>query len=141
MSGKYDDIIHLPHPTSRKHPRMSAHDRAAQFSPFSPLTGLEEKLDETARLTEQKLELDDYAKAVLDGRLQRLLSQIAEKPSVHLLYFKADEHKDGGSYREIVTTVRKIDLYHRCLVLDNEEIIPIDDLYELDFEASSAVSE
>lgn len=40
MSGKYDDIIDLPHPTSKKHPRMSRQNRAAQFSPFAALTGI-----------------------------------------------------------------------------------------------------
>lgn len=27
----YDDIINLPNPTSKNHPRMSLRDRAAQF--------------------------------------------------------------------------------------------------------------
>lgn len=44
---KYDDIIKLPHPVSKKHRQMSLHDRAAQFAPFSALTGLEEALRET----------------------------------------------------------------------------------------------
>ena len=38
MSGKYDDIIALPHPEPRTHPRMSLHDRAAQFSPFAAIS-------------------------------------------------------------------------------------------------------
>ena len=29
MSGNYDDIIHLPHPTSERHVRMPMIDRAA----------------------------------------------------------------------------------------------------------------
>lgn len=44
---KYDDIIHLSHPVSTKHPRMAAIDRAAQFSPFAALTGYEKALEET----------------------------------------------------------------------------------------------
>lgn len=43
---KYDDIINLPHHVSTKHRQMSMHDRAAQFAPFSALTGLEEVLKE-----------------------------------------------------------------------------------------------
>ena len=31
----YDDIINLPHHESTKNPRMSALNRAAQFSPFT----------------------------------------------------------------------------------------------------------
>lgn len=51
---KYDDIINLPHPTSKRHPRMSLYARAAQFSPFAALTGYEEAIRETARQAEEK---------------------------------------------------------------------------------------
>ena len=63
MSGKYDDIIHLPHPTSSRHPRMSMADRAAQFSPFAALTGHGAAISETARLTDRQIELSEDAKA------------------------------------------------------------------------------
>jgi hypothetical protein len=53
---KYDDIIDLPHPTSTKHPRMSMHDRAAQFSPFAALTGHEEAIEETAQIHTETFE-------------------------------------------------------------------------------------
>ena len=54
MSGKYDDIINLLHPTSKNHPRMSRQNRAAQFSPFAALTGYDEEIREMARQTEKK---------------------------------------------------------------------------------------
>ena len=73
MKGKYDDIINLPHPESKKHPRMSLQDRAAQFSPFAALTGHSAAIDETARLTERKLELNEEKKAELDRMWQYLL--------------------------------------------------------------------
>ena len=66
MSGPYDDIIELPHPTSTKHSRMPISDRASIFSPFAALTGHGDAIRETARLTEQKMELDEDAKAELD---------------------------------------------------------------------------
>ena len=140
MSGKYDDIIHLPHHVSRKHPRMSNHDRAAQFSPFAALTGFEAKINETARLTDRKLELDDYAKAQLDAKLQELRAKLSQKPPVRLTYFKADERKEGGAYVQITALVWKIDPYERCLHLFSEETIPIDDIYELDFTDESVDS-
>ena len=59
MSGPYDDIINLPHPTSQRHPRMPIHDRAAIFSPFAALSGHGAAIAETARLTEQRIELDE----------------------------------------------------------------------------------
>ena len=68
MSGPYDDIINLPHPTSKRHPRMPIRDRAAIFSPFAALSGHGAAIAETARLTEQKIELDEDTKAELDRR-------------------------------------------------------------------------
>ena len=50
MNGPYDDIIGLPHHVSSVHPQMSMYSRAAQFAPFSALTGHEEAIRETARL-------------------------------------------------------------------------------------------
>ena len=72
MSGQYDDIIRLPHPDSPKHPRMSLYDRAAQFSPFAALTGHSAAIAETGRLTDQRMELDEYEMARVDAELQRL---------------------------------------------------------------------
>lgn len=55
-SGKYDDIINLPHHESKKHPRMSLEARSAQFAPFAALTGYDEVIKETTRLSEEKAE-------------------------------------------------------------------------------------
>ena len=96
MSGKYDDIINLPHPTSAKHPRMPISERAAIFSPFAALTGHAAAIQETARLTEQKMELDEDTKAELDRRQAILLEHIAEQPEVTVTWFQPDERKDGG---------------------------------------------
>ena len=51
----YEDIISLPHYRSKKRPRMSNYDRAAQFSPFAALKGFEEELQEA----EQRLMEDE----------------------------------------------------------------------------------
>ena len=45
---RYDDIIGLPHPEPKRHPRMSVADRAAQFAPFAALTGFEGVIGDTA---------------------------------------------------------------------------------------------
>ena len=68
MSGPYDDIINLPHPTSRRHPRMPIRDRAAIFSPFAALSGHGAALAETARRTERRMELAEDVRAELDRR-------------------------------------------------------------------------
>lgn len=44
----YEDIIGLPHHVSHQHPQMSLANRAAQFAPFSALTGLERALHDAA---------------------------------------------------------------------------------------------
>ena len=65
----YADIISLPRHQSEKRPRMSLHDRAAQFAPFAALTGYEESIQKTA-----KQKADQY------DEKGRRLSQIEEDP-------------------------------------------------------------
>ena len=101
MSGKYDDIINLPHPTSQNHPRMSLHDRAAQFSPFAALTGHHAAIAETGRLTDQRIELDESEIARVDAALQHLQELLPERPTVSITYFVPDERKNGGSYQTV----------------------------------------
>ena len=82
MIGPYDDIVLLPHPTSKVHPRMSRADRAAQFSTFAALTGHRTAIAETARLTEPLIELDEDAMEELDWKQSLLLDHIGERPEV-----------------------------------------------------------
>ncbi|MFR0768325.1 MAG: hypothetical protein ACLSHO_00720 [Dysosmobacter sp.] len=98
MSGPYDNIINLPHPTSKRHPRMSLHDRAAQFSPFAALSGHAAALAETTRLTDRKIELDEDTRAELDRRQAVLLEQISEQPEITVTWFQPDGKKEGGRY-------------------------------------------
>ncbi len=133
--AKYEDIIHLPHPVSGKHPQMSLHNRAAQFSPFAALTGHEEKIKETARLTEQKVELDEYEMAVLDEKLQRIQSQIAQKPQITLVYFQADTKKAGGAYLTVSGRVKKIEQYARQIIFQDGTVIAMDDIYDIIYSA------
>lgn len=95
---KYDDIINLPHYTSSKRPRMAMIDRAAQFSPFAALTGYDAAVKETARLTEDRVELDEYQKSALNDRLQILQERLSDTPVISIKYFVPDERKSGGAY-------------------------------------------
>jgi len=45
----YADIIDLPHYDPKHHPRMSMWNRAAQFAPFSALTGYNDAIKDTAQ--------------------------------------------------------------------------------------------
>ncbi|MBQ7087765.1 MAG: hypothetical protein IJM96_09860, partial [Clostridia bacterium] len=86
-TDKYDDIINMPHRKSAKHPQMSMINRAAQFSPFAALTGHGEAIKETARLTDERVELDESVKAVIDERLQYIEENIKSKPTATVTYF------------------------------------------------------
>ena len=129
---KYDDIIGLPHPTSASHPRMSALERAAQFSPFAALTGYDDAVKEAARLTDRRIEPDEYEKAALDERLQLLREHLDEEPPVVLTWFEPDGRKEGGAYREREAVVRRFDLVRARLVLTDGQEIPLEDLLKLE---------
>ena len=132
MSGKYDDILHLPHPVSARHPRMSMQERAAQFSPFAALTGYGEVLRETGRLTEDWMELDEAAKAELDRRLRLLAASLDQRPTVTATWFQPDERKAGGAYVTVTGRVRKLDESASVLVLEDGTRIPIRRLVSLE---------
>lgn len=127
----YDDIIHLPHPVSKKHPQMSLIDRAAQFSPFAALTGHEEAICETARVVEKQIILDEDEKAVLDERLQVIKAHLSEHPKVTITYFKPDSLKQGGTYETICDKVKKIDEYENKLVFVNGMEIRFEHLIQI----------
>ena len=128
MSGKYDDIIALPHPEPRTHPRMSLHDRAAQFSPFAALTGHSAAIAETGRLTASRITLDESEMARVDAALQRLRELLPQEPVASITYFVPDERKAGGSYQTITGTARRIDTANGVLLLTDQRAIPIPDI-------------
>ena len=99
MTDSYEDILHLPHHVSAKRRRMSNAERAAQFSPFAALTSYGEAVEETARLTQEKLELDESAKAEINDQLLWLAQHIRELPGVRVTYFVPDERADNMSRR------------------------------------------
>lgn len=131
MTGPYDDILDLPHPTSKKHPRMSMYARAAQFAPFAALTGYGDAIKETARITDQQLELDENEKALLNEKLQLLRQHLPGKPKITITYFVPDTKKAGGSYQTITGFVKKLQEYERRLIMTNGTIIPLDTIIEL----------
>ena len=108
---KYDDIINLPHPTSKKHPRMSLYARAAQFSPFAALTGHEAAIKETVRQTDAKQVLSEEVIAELNKRLYLIAETIGTQQMVEITYFVPDTKKDGGAYITCSGCVKKIDKY------------------------------
>ena len=127
--GAYDDIIHLPHPTSPRHPRMRMIDRAAQFSPFQALSGFGSAIRETARVTGERAELTEEEKAVLDEKL-RYLCEIGGEAI--FTYFLPDGKKDGGTYVDAGGTIKKIDPLEGRVILTDGTAIPIEDILEVE---------
>ncbi|MDO5417228.1 MAG: hypothetical protein Q4F29_08515 [Lachnospiraceae bacterium] len=132
--GKYEDIIKLPHPTSRNHPRMSMQNRAAQFSPFAALTGYGAVIKETARLTDRRIELDEYEKAALDEKLQMLREQTGRRTEITVTYFLPDQKKSGGAYIEVTGQVKKTDEYTHTIVMEDGTGIPMDEILEIEIQ-------
>lgn len=128
----YEDIIELPHHVSETRGRMSARDRAAQFSPFAALTGFGGVITEAARDTHARIELDEHRKAELNDRLNELLDGAGEPPELSLTYFVPDARKSGGEYITRSGRVKKLDRYNRLIVLSDGTVIPIDELIALE---------
>ena len=132
MSGTYDDIINLPHHVSASRPQMSGIDRAAQFAPFAALTGFGAAITETGRLTEEKVELDEYEKEALNERLNLIGERISKHPAVSVTYFKPDERKAGGAYVSVTGAAKKLDDYELVLVMADGTKIPFDDIIDIE---------
>lgn len=137
--GNYDDIINLPHYESTKHPRMSALNRAAQFSPFAALTGHEAAISETARLTNTRLELDEDRKEELDEQLQIIREHISLEPEVAITYFVPDTQKEGGSYLQVIGVIKKLDDINHKIRMKNGTVIPINDIFEIESSIFNAI--
>ena len=131
---KYEDIIHLPHHVSSKRPQMPMIDRAAQFSPFAALTGYDDAISETGRLTDEKIDLSEEEKEVLDRKQQFLLEKIDERPALTVTYFVPDAKKSGGAYVTKSGNLKKIDAIERWMQLTDGTKIPLDDVADIESE-------
>ena len=131
---QYDDIIDLPHHVSATRPRMSMIDRAAQFSPFAALTGYDAAIKETGRMTDERIELSEESRAVLDRKQQLLLDNLADHPEVSVTFFVPDERKAGGAYVTVTSRVKKVDDYQRLLLLTDGAKIPLDEILDMESE-------
>ena len=102
-------------------------DRAAQFSPFAALTGLDAALRETARLTDQRITLDEYEQAALDETLQTVRDALTKKehPTVEVCYFVPDTRKAGGAYCTVTGVVKKMAEFEGLLIMADGTEVPM----------------
>ena len=119
---KYKDIINIPYQKSKNRKQMTLAERASQFMPFSALAGYEASLEEVKRLTDKRIELSQENKDIISAKLNYIsLNKLVEE--VTIVYFVKDERKQGGMYKTINSSIKRIDEVRRKIVfLDKEEL-------------------
>lgn len=132
MTETYDDIIHLPHHVSKRHPQMSLYNRAAQFAPFAALTGYEEAIIETARLTAPKVDMMEDNQQLLDRKLALLSHSLIEQPTVSITYFQPDKKKSGGQYLTVTGVIKCIRDSERVIRMADGKRVSIDTIISID---------
>lgn len=132
MTDDYDDIINLPHHVSKSHPQMTMYQRAAQFAPFAALVGHDAMIAETARLTDNEVEMEDGVVSELNRRITYLNVRLQDYPVVTITYFIHDKRKAGGEYKSNTGTVRKFDEYESTLTMSDGTVIPFPSILDID---------
>ena len=130
----YEDIVNLPPHISKKHPQPSMMDRAARFAPFAAITGYEEMVLEEARVTEERVDLDEGALSLLNEKLNMIQEFLDEEPEVTITYFEPDKKKTGGAYVSVTGIVKRIDEYEHIVLMNDGKRIPIGEIYDVQSE-------
>jgi len=129
----YDDIINLSRPQYHDLPPMSIHDRAAQFSPFAALVGYDAAVEETARLTDSRREMEEDEINELNRQLSELNKRLSERPRIRVTYFIRDRKKEGGRYASKIGNARTIDQAENRIIFTDGETVPVKDMYSVVF--------
>lgn len=130
---KYKDILNYQYPNleiEKDFPDKVL--RAAQFAPFAALTGHDEEIEETARTTDGKIELDEYAKDEINKSLNFIQEHTEEQLPISITYFLPDKKKEGGKYITKSGFVTKLSEFEKIVVLNDGTAIPITDIAELE---------
>ena len=126
---EFQDILNMQYPNpeiEKDYPDKIL--RAAQFAPFAALTGYDEAVIETARLTDSKLELDEYTKEELNRKLNFLKDNLDDLPETSITYFVPDKKKAGGIYVTKKGYIKKIREFESDVVFDDDTEVLIDDI-------------
>ena len=128
--NNYDDIINLNRPIS-KYKHMTIEERSAQFAPFAALVGYDNAVKETARLTENKIEMNDEQQDMLNFKLRYLYDNINNKNEVIITHFIKDNKKVGGKYINTIGIIKQIDPVQENIKLSNNVIIYMNDIINI----------
>lgn len=133
-TGRYSDIINLPHHQSVRRPHMSVYNRAAQFAPFAALVGYDQMVQDTADtlLLDQRVILSEDQKGILDEKLKVLQEHLAEMPEIHITYFDENSNELGGGYVSYFGTVRRMEHYPAKLIMMDRKEILVSDILDMD---------
>lgn len=135
----YEDIVNLPPHISKKHPQPTMMERAARFAPFAAITGYEEMVLEEARVTEERIDLDEGTLALLNEKLNMIQEFLDEEPEVKITYFEPDTKKSGGAYVSVTGIVKRIDEYEHIVLMTDGKKINIEDIYGIESELFSSL--
>ena len=130
----YEDIVNLPPHISKRYPQPTMMDRAARFAPFAAITGYEEMVLEEARVTEERIDLDEGALSLLNEKLNMIQEFLDEEPEIKITYFEPDKKKSDGAYVSITGVVKRIDEYEHLVIMTDGKKILIDDIFGLESE-------
>ena len=129
---KYEDMYDMPHHTSPSRRRMSLHSRAAQFAPFAALTGHDAAIAETARLTDNKIDLDESTVSLINEKLKIVLRDIDERKEISITYFRPDCKKSGGKYVTFKGIVKKLDQLEGKLIFEDGQEVPLNQILDIE---------
>ena len=134
MNEKYEDMLYLEPPVSKIHRKMSISERAAQFMPFAALTGYEDLIRESSRITQRRIELSETEIDELKNNLEILHEHEKEKPMIKVMYFLHDLKKNGGSYQTVEKQLHRIDDIERKIIFKDRTTIQFDDIISVEYE-------
>lgn len=116
----YSRIMDHPHYRSKKRVPMTMMQRAAQFAPFAALSGYDEAVNETMRVTEEKIILDEDSVKEIDRTLR--YAMLSHQP-VKITYYIPDPLKPGGSYVSLTGCIYKVDMLEDVVIMDDGSAI------------------
>ena len=128
--NNYTDIINLKRPVSN-HNHLSIESRASQFSPFAALTGYDNEVKETARITDKRIDIDDGLREMLNAKLNYLNDHIKEIPNISITYFVKDHKKEGGKYLTKQGTIKRIDIVNEIIKFNDNASISMNDIINI----------
>lgn len=128
--NNYADIINLKRPQSN-HNHLSIESRASQFSPFAALTGYDNEVKETARITDKRIDIDDGLREMLNAKLNYLNDHIKENPNISITYFVKDPKKEGGKYLTKQGIIKRIDTVNEMIKFNDNASISMNDIINI----------